>query len=52
MLFFQTQNEKKIFVPTGREYSKQQTRVMTNQHIFKSGASGIKIAQTDFIRKY
>ena len=44
--------KKYFFVPTGREYSKQQTRVMTNQHIFKSAPSGTKIAKTDFIRKY
>ena len=38
MLFFPSQNEKKKKKnPTGRVYWKQQTRVTTNQYIFKSG---------------
>ena len=37
MLYFRSQNDKIIFFPTGRMYSKKQTRVKENQHIFKSG---------------
>ena len=36
MLSFPSQNDRKK-TPTGRAYVKEQTRVMTNQHIFKSG---------------
>ena len=36
MLSFPSQNDKKKFL-TGRVYSKKQTRVTANQHIFKSG---------------
>ena len=37
MLSFPSQNDKKHFLPTGRVYSKKQTRVKANQHVFKSG---------------
>ena len=38
MLSFPPQNEKKkFFFPTGRAYSKKQTRVTAKQNIFKSG---------------
>ena len=33
--------QKYIFFPTGRVYSKKQTRVSANQHIFKSGLDQI-----------
>ena len=36
MLSFLSQNDKKKKIPTGRVYSKKQTQVMANQHIFKS----------------
>ena len=36
MLSFPSQNDRKKNL-NGRVYAKEQTRVMTNQHIFKSG---------------
>ena len=36
MLSFPSQNEKKLFL-TDQVYSKQQTQLMANEHIFKSG---------------
>ena len=35
MLYFQSQNDKKKIFPTGRVYSKKQTRVTANQYILK-----------------
>ena len=44
MLSFPSQNDKKnFFFPTGRVYSKKQTRVTATQHIFKSGLISILI---------
>ena len=43
MLFFPSQNENKIFPDQPRVLKKQQTRVMANQHIFKSVLSLAKI---------
>ena len=37
MLSFPSQNDKKKNFMTGRVYSKRQTQVTANQHIFKSG---------------
>ena len=35
MLYFQSQNDKKKIFPTGRVYSKKQTRGTANQYILK-----------------
>ena len=37
MLSFPSQNDQKNVFPTGQVYSKKQTWVTANQHIFKSG---------------